>query len=234
VVSGFTRRAMHLDAGEGLHCYQIRSGTIRTIRHLPISLRSDPDRRDLLRVAGIGLGIIAASSMFPSRILAALKFKTDPFSLGVASGDPAQDGFVIWTRLAPAPLEAGGGMPLRAVDVTWEIAADEAMTRRLRAGVATARPDLSHAVHVEGALEPRAIAIATTISPSPPAPATAAARAPPAMPAMGRREQAPEGQVASSRPCVPSKNLRSAAAGSCGSPARVDRRHPSFPSRLRQ
>jgi len=27
-----------------------------------------------------------------------------PFSLGVASGDPAPDGFVLWTRPAPDPL----------------------------------------------------------------------------------------------------------------------------------
>ncbi len=26
-----------------------------------------------------------------------------PFTLGVASGDPSPDGFVIWTRLAPKP-----------------------------------------------------------------------------------------------------------------------------------
>ena len=27
---------------------------------------------------------------------------------GVASGDPRDDGFVIWTRLAPRPLDGGG------------------------------------------------------------------------------------------------------------------------------
>ena len=32
-----------------------------------------------------------------------------PFSLGVASGDPSPDGFVLWTKLAPKPLERGGG-----------------------------------------------------------------------------------------------------------------------------
>ena len=39
----------------------------------------------------------------------------DPFTLGVASGDPDHDGFVLWTRLAPQPLaEDGlGGMPSR-------------------------------------------------------------------------------------------------------------------------
>ncbi len=29
-----------------------------------------------------------------------------PFAIGVASGDPTSDGFVLWTRLAPQPLTA--------------------------------------------------------------------------------------------------------------------------------
>lgn len=39
--------------------------------------------------------------------------RSDPFTLGVASGDPEPDGFVIWTRLALDPLAADGlgGMP---------------------------------------------------------------------------------------------------------------------------
>lgn len=42
-----------------------------------------------------------------------------PFSLGVASGDPSPDGFVLWTRLAPDPLAPrGGGMPPQAVAST--------------------------------------------------------------------------------------------------------------------
>ena len=32
----------------------------------------------------------------------------DPFTLGVASGDPIADSVVIWTRLAPDPLKGGG------------------------------------------------------------------------------------------------------------------------------
>ena len=37
-------------------------------------------------------------------------FDSNPFTLGVASGDPDSTGFVLWTRLAPKPLESGGGM----------------------------------------------------------------------------------------------------------------------------
>ena len=56
----------------------------------------------------------------------------DPFTLGVASGDPGPDGAVIWTRLAPRPLadDGLGGMPARTVDVQWEVATDEAFTRQ--------------------------------------------------------------------------------------------------------
>lgn len=74
-----------------------------------------------------------------------------PFTLGVASGDPAADGFVIWTRLAPEPLaEDGlGGMPYRAVPVAWEVAADERFRRVVRRGTHQARPEWGHSVHVE-------------------------------------------------------------------------------------
>ena len=72
----------------------------------------------------------------------------DPFQLGVASGDPAPDGFVLWTRLALDPLN-GGGMPGEPIDVRWQVAADENMRRPVRQGVAAADPRLGHSVHVE-------------------------------------------------------------------------------------
>jgi len=71
-----------------------------------------------------------------------------PFQLGVTSGDPAPDGIVIWTRLAPDPLN-GGGMPDEDVRVHWQVANDEGMTRVVRKGTATATKDWAHAVHVE-------------------------------------------------------------------------------------
>ena len=75
----------------------------------------------------------------------------DPFTLGVACGDPAHDGFVIWTRLAPQPLaEDGlGGMPAEDVPVHWEVASDERFRKVVRRGVAVARPEWAHSVHVE-------------------------------------------------------------------------------------
>ncbi|MFE2750622.1 alkaline phosphatase D family protein [Actinosynnema sp. NPDC059335] len=75
----------------------------------------------------------------------------DPFTLGVASGDPSSDGMVLWTRLATSPLNEDGlgGMPDRVVPVQWELAEDERFRRVVRRGVAAARPESAHSVHVE-------------------------------------------------------------------------------------
>jgi alkaline phosphatase D len=80
---------------------------------------------------------------------AAPVFRNDPFSLGVASGEPTSDGFVLWTRLAPNPLDPDGGMAPEPVDVTWELAEDEGFTRIVRTGVERALPDWGHSVHAE-------------------------------------------------------------------------------------
>ncbi|WP_219976137.1 alkaline phosphatase D family protein [Rubrobacter xylanophilus] len=76
-----------------------------------------------------------------------------PFRLGVASGDPSPDGFVIWTRLAPEPLaeDGRGGMPPdRKVLVRWEVSEEEGFGRGVvRRGRVEARPELGHSVHVE-------------------------------------------------------------------------------------
>ena len=76
-------------------------------------------------------------------------FSADPFSLGVASGDPAPDGFVLWTRLAPKPLEGDGGMPAEAVEVEWQVAEDEGMGKLVAQGTAVATPEWGHSVHIE-------------------------------------------------------------------------------------
>jgi len=73
-----------------------------------------------------------------------------PFSLGVASGDPSPDGFVIWTRLAPVPLapDGLGGLP-GPVQVEWTVAADDTMRKIIQRGVVETDPAFAHSVHVE-------------------------------------------------------------------------------------
>ncbi len=89
-------------------------------------------------------------------IARAFGFAGDPFTLGVAAGDPTDTGVVLWTKLAPTPLEPGGGMPGNAaVEVAWEVATDDAMRQVVRRGTTVATPQLGHSVHVEAeGLEP--------------------------------------------------------------------------------
>jgi alkaline phosphatase D len=105
-------------------------------------------RREFLqRLSALGLGLAGAPAVWPSAARAA-RLAADPFTLGIASGDPWPDGFVLWTRLAPDPLN-GGGMPAGTVPVRWEVATDDAMRDIVKKGTAVARPDFAHAVHVE-------------------------------------------------------------------------------------
>src|SRR5688572_9171178 len=95
---------------------------------------------------------LAAASVWSARALGVLKQNVKlvdhPFQVGVASGDPSPDGFVIWTRLAPRPLE-GGGMPAENVEVAWQVAEDEGMTKAVQQGTTIASPAWAHSVHVE-------------------------------------------------------------------------------------
>ena len=93
-----------------------------------------------------GTAAIAAS---PAILRAQQLFAAYPFRLGVAAGEPATDGFVIWTRLAPEPLAEHGGMPMVPVAVDWEVAGDEHLRTIVARGSALARPELGHSVHVE-------------------------------------------------------------------------------------
>ncbi|MBX3284592.1 MAG: PhoD-like phosphatase N-terminal domain-containing protein, partial [Actinobacteria bacterium] len=76
---------------------------------------------------------------------------TDPFTLGVASGDPLTDRVILWTRLAPDPLadDGRGGMGDDPVEVVWEVAADDAFESLVATGVAVAEAAHGHAVHVD-------------------------------------------------------------------------------------
>lgn len=109
-----------------------------------------PDRRRFLTAGAAVLGAAASAQLWlPTSARAAETPLPDGvFSLGIASGDPLPDGIVLWTRLAPDPLD-GGGMPDRAVSVEWELAEDERFRKTVRRGVAQARPEYGHSVHVD-------------------------------------------------------------------------------------
>jgi alkaline phosphatase D len=107
-------------------------------------------RRDFLRVGGGAFGAIALGTLPAWRSDARHRFRKDPFTLGIASGDPSSTGAVLWTRLAPADRPPDGRVP-----VDWEIALDDGFRRIARRGSALAVPELAHSVHVElDGLEP--------------------------------------------------------------------------------
>lgn len=111
-------------------------------------------RRGFLTGAGLALLNASLAERGFSRFAAAQKIGDDPFQLGVASGDPTPTGVVLWTRLAPKPLE-GGGMPHHPMAVQWRIATDDRMDRIVHRGAVLAVPELGHSVHVEvDGLEP--------------------------------------------------------------------------------
>src|SRR5687768_11223340 len=110
------------------------------------------ERRRFVADAGkVALGVFAGPALLAGDVLHPVPrpgpdepLPTGLFTLGVASGDPAPDGVVLWTRLAPESR-----MPARPVDVRWEVAHDERFTRLAARGTATAEPRLGHSVHVE-------------------------------------------------------------------------------------
>ena len=99
---------------------------------------------DLTRYAAL-----AAASPAAWRIARRFAYAGDPFALGIASGDPTPTGVVLWTRLAPRPLEPLGGLGDARIEVKWELAEDEQFARVVQKGAATAIPELAHSVHAE-------------------------------------------------------------------------------------
>lgn len=104
------------------------------------------NRRTLLKAAGwVTLG-------YPLQSLYAIQsrpqFSANPFSAGVASGDPTRNGVVLWTRLIP-DLNVERDWQRTAVRVDWQIASDEGMKNVVRRGRAAATPEYGHSVHVD-------------------------------------------------------------------------------------
>ena len=74
------------------------------------------------------------------------RWQSDPFSLGVASGQPQPDSVVLWTRLRMAPVdEAQRG---RAQSVVCEVFADEALRQPVRQWLVQTDASRAHSVHV--------------------------------------------------------------------------------------
>lgn len=103
-------------------------------------MRDTVDRRRLLQLAAAS----ASALWWPRGAWLQPRLAANPFTLGVASGSPADTSVVLWTRLLPPePL------PAAAVTVRWEVAHDEGFRQVVRHGQAQALPELAHSVHAE-------------------------------------------------------------------------------------
>ncbi|MFC7309793.1 alkaline phosphatase D family protein [Streptomyces monticola] len=135
--------AVHPVAGRAAgHDHELRAAA----RHL--------GRRRFLTVTGAAAALAFATNLpgtgaAHAAELDAQRIADDPFTMGVASGDPQPGNVVLWTRLAPKPYEADGGLPAERVSVRWELAHDARFRRIARRGTATAHPEFGHSVHVE-------------------------------------------------------------------------------------
>ena len=105
---------------------------------------------------GLTAGAITLTAAPPAQASSPLRHpggpvRQDPFTLGVASGDPTPTGVVLWTRLAMDPLadDGKGGMPGRDIPVRWEIADNPRMRGPVARGTVRARASDAHSVHVE-------------------------------------------------------------------------------------
>ncbi|GCB52877.1 hypothetical protein SNL152K_10234 [Streptomyces sp. NL15-2K] len=111
-------------------------------------------RRRFLTVTAAAAAL-AFTTNLPARgaaaapVRGATRIPTDPFTLGVASGDPLPDSVVLWTRLTPEPFETDGGLGEQRVLVQWEVALDEWFAVVVQRGTALAYPEYAHSVHVD-------------------------------------------------------------------------------------
>ncbi|MBI3677450.1 MAG: alkaline phosphatase D family protein [Proteobacteria bacterium] len=112
--------------------------------------RTQSRRQFLQATALLSAGLVAAPSVIV-RGATQPGWTSNPFSLGIASGVPSSDGFVLWTRLIPDPSGVDPMVPGEIADdsvaVNYEIATDESMRNIVRRGIAAAEKTYAYSVH---------------------------------------------------------------------------------------
>jgi alkaline phosphatase D len=116
--------------------------------------RIDLNRRQFIALCSGG-GALAAGLALERRVgahrrpIASIVPDDDPFTLGVASGDPWPHSVVLWTRLAPDPDDPSEwGIAQRPIELDWQLATDPAMAAVEQQGTVLALPQRAHAVHL--------------------------------------------------------------------------------------
>jgi len=126
----------------------MRSGIDGTRNEWRLAERFVSNRREFL-MSGASLAILPlAAQIAPGALSTRVSWASDPFTLGVASGDPTSTGMVLWTRLAVDPLQVGANEQ-GSIEVVWELSDDPSMKSILKSGRVIATEALGHSVHVE-------------------------------------------------------------------------------------
>lgn len=114
---------------------------------LPFRAPASASRRQFL----VGAGLATALGQLPAWARLGELPAHNPFTLGVASGDPQPDNVLLWTRLTSplAVLGEADGAALPPLRLRWELAHDPQFRQLVRSGEAMALPEWGHGVHVQ-------------------------------------------------------------------------------------
>ncbi len=105
-------------------------------------------RRDFLAKGSATIAFLAAFQALGERADAQAS-GFDPFSYGVASGDPLPNRVIIWTRVNPSAAATPGsglGSPVRGL---WEVSLNSGFTQRVATGRFTTSPASDHTVKID-------------------------------------------------------------------------------------
>lgn len=128
------------------------------------------DRRRLLQTAAssvyalaVGQALAAMAQPAQSEASVGPLWRSDPFTLGVASGEPRPDSVLLWTRLYPGPARPGASATheeqtthfqekcglgaFSTCEVSYEIYEDEGLRKRIQMGVQTTHAGRGWSVH---------------------------------------------------------------------------------------
>jgi len=129
----------------------------------PDAQRTGLDRRQFLASLGAALATSACGDfprslsraaadrqrLDPDAVPDAPDIATQPFMLGVASGDPTPRSVILWTRLAPRPLAPLGGIRHDEIPLIWEVARTPQFNDIVASDWLYTEPEFAHSAHVD-------------------------------------------------------------------------------------
>ncbi|QXG76374.1 alkaline phosphatase D family protein [Modestobacter sp. L9-4] len=115
-----------------------------------MALDAPLSRRTLLKGGAVTAAALTFGGMSAEAARAAVAetARSGVFGFGVASGDPTATELLLWTRITPTPDALPGSGKGPAVNVRWELAADEGFTKIVRRGDVVADASRDHTIKV--------------------------------------------------------------------------------------